>query len=79
MQIANSWDMFGILNAQGTPWTPCVFGTEKEAQAYLDEVRRGWPVKEGGNPLPRHRVVPVSVTVARSREELKTSRTRKRK
>lgn len=76
MQIANSWDMFGILNAQGTPK---VFDTEREAQAYLDECRRGWPVKGKGDPLPRHRVVPVSVTVSRTREELKTSRTRKRK
>jgi hypothetical protein len=79
MQIANSWDMFGILNAQGTPWTPRVFDTEREAKAYLDECRRGWPVKNEGDPLPRHRVVPVSVTVSRTQAELKASRNRRRK
>ena len=51
--------MFGILNAQGKPWTPRAFWSKHEALKYLAERQRRNPTWR----LGRHRVAPVSVTV----------------
>lgn len=48
--------LFGIANAYGDPWTYRVFGTEDDARAYLAMERHSMA-------LPKHRVVPISVTV----------------
>lgn len=50
---------WSIINAQGKPWTPLVWGTEDAAKSYLEGYR-------GYNPtmnLKKHRVVPVSITI----------------
>lgn len=49
---------FGIQNHFGSVWSPETFGTAEAAQKYLDKQRPGF----GG--LPKHRVVPVRVTVS---------------
>jgi len=51
--------MWGILNAEGEPWTPSVFNGEELAQQYLDGQRKYYPQWN----LSRHRTAPVSVTV----------------
>lgn len=59
MGAQTTWNnkLWGIINAQGKPWTAETFCREKDAQAYLNKER------EVFHDLPRHRVVPVSVTV----------------
>lgn len=54
-----SHKMFGILNAEGKPWTPQVFESLVEAETYLLQQRHKRPEWN----LSKHRVAPISVTV----------------
>jgi hypothetical protein len=49
--------VWGIINAQGDPWTSDIFHSEKQAQMVLNEKHKH-PLD-----LSKHRVVHVSVTI----------------
>jgi hypothetical protein len=53
-----SYSRYGILNHLGGVWTLETFNTEEAAAAYIAKQSKHY---EGG--LPKHKVVPVSVTV----------------
>ena len=53
-KLSQTWDAYGIANHYGEPWTPRTFDTREAAQDHLDKS----PFK-----TPRHKVVPVRVTV----------------
>lgn len=52
-------NVFGIINAEGDPWTPSTFDNIGAAENYLAGQQRQNPTWK----LGRHKVVPVSVTV----------------
>lgn len=51
--------MFGIVNAQGKPWTARAWFNAAEARDYLKLAAKEMPELK----LRRHRVVPVSLTI----------------
>lgn len=57
----STWNkqMFGILNAEGKPWSPYVFDSLALAQGYLDQQRK---LRTEWN-LSKHYISPISVTV----------------
>lgn len=65
-------DTYGIANEQGEPWTAQTWDKPGEAELYIS----AWS-QMNKIPLPKHRVVPVRVTVrftSKTRESLKAKR-----
>lgn len=55
-------EFFGIINRKGEIWTPLIFGSRKEAEAYRDETAAKWGGKFADIPRT-HKIVPIEFRI----------------